>query len=354
MINIGVVGAGAWGLNLVRNIALSPLTELVAVCDPDEDARRTVASRYRGAPTTSSLDEFLATACMDAVVVASPAGLHYEHACAALQAGFHVLVEKPLAASATDAAELVLLARRLGRVLMVGHTFLYNNLVEEVKRRIEAGDLGKVRYMYGQRLNLGRVRRDVDTLWNLAPHDISIANFLQGDRPIGVNARGATYVQTERNIADVAFFQMNYAGGQLFSGHVSWLDPQKTRRIVVVGSERMLVYDDMDASRHIQIYDKRVEPDFQSPMRDFADFTARVTAGDLVIPNIRLKEPLSVEVEHFAACVRDESRPRTDGCAGVELVCILEAMSASMEQAGSMVEVDYSAVPDIPVPAVTS
>ena len=342
MINIGVIGAGAWGLNLIRNVALSPATDLIAVCDPSEKARRTVASRYRGASTTAHLEQFLDTDCMDAVIIASPACLHFEHARSALKAGFHVLVEKPLATRSQDAAELVRLAEQNGRILMVGHTFLYNNLVEEVKRRIDAGDLGDIRYMYGQRLNLGRVRSDVDVLWNLAPHDISIANFLQDARPLSVNARGASYVQVERNIADVAFFQMGYAGGQLFSGHVSWLDPQKIRRIVVVGSERMLVYDDMDASRHIQLYDKRVELEFQSPMQNFADFTTRVTAGDLVIPNIRLKEPLTVELEHFAASVRDGHRPRSDGRAGLELVCILEAMSASMEQGGAMLDVDYA------------
>ncbi len=345
MIHIGVIGAGGWGLNLIRNVAMSPVTELVAVCDPSEEARRTVVSRFGGVPTMTHTKDFLAppsrVAEMDAVIVASPARLHFRHAQAALSAGYHVLVEKPICTSSAEAAELVYLAQQQQRVLMVGHTFLYNNLVEEVKRRIDVGDLGDVRYLYSQRLNLGRVRSDVDALWNLAPHDISIANYLQNDQPVSINARGACYVQTERDVADVAFFQMAYGGGQLFSGHVSWLDPQKIRRIVVVGSERMLVYDDMDSTRHIQLYDKRVEQVFQSPMHDFADFSGRVTAGDLVIPSIRLREPLAVEIEHFAACVQDGATPRTDGRAGTDLVCILEAMSRSMKQNGAEVDVEY-------------
>jgi predicted dehydrogenase len=341
MIHVGVIGAGAWGNNLIRNVANSPLTELAAVCDPDEASRRRVASRYRGVVTLHGIDALLEMPGLDAIVVATPPHLHHIHAKAALEAGYHVLVEKPLCTTGRDARELVELADRKGLVLMVGHTFIYNNLVHEVKRRIDSGELGEVLYLYGQRLNLGKVRQDVDALWNLAPHDISIANYVLGARPVSVNARGACYVQRKRSLADVSFFEMDYPGGQMFSGHVSWLDPQKVRQMVVVGSERMLVYDDMDASRHIQVYDKRVELDFQSPQSDFADFSTRLRAGDLVIPNIRLQEPLGAEIEHFATCVQSGDRPVTDGRSGLELVCILEAMSRSMRERGALVEVDY-------------
>ncbi|HRX86931.1 MAG TPA: Gfo/Idh/MocA family oxidoreductase, partial [Phycisphaerae bacterium] len=200
------------------------------------------------------------------------------------------------------------------------------------------------------------VRQDVDALWNLAPHDISIANYLLGASPVSVNARGACYVQKRRGLSDVSFFQMDYPGGELVNGHVSWLDPQKVRRTVVVGSERMLVYDDMDTSRHIQLYDKRVELDFQAPLADYADFAARLRAGDLVIPNIKLREPLAAEIEHFAECVRTGAEPITSGRSGLELVCILEALSQSLAERGAAVDVDYhpAQVPARPAECVTA
>jgi len=345
MIQVGVIGAGAWGNNLIRNIAACPKMKLAAVCDPDDAARRRIATRYPAVRTVSDIDTLLTSSALDAVVIATPPRLHHAHARAALAAGCHVLVEKPLCTTSCDALELVELAQTADRVLMVGHTFIYNNLVHEVKRRIDAGDLGEVRYLYSQRLNLGSVRQDVDALWNLAPHDISIANYLLDGAPVSVNARGACYVQTQRGLSDVSFFQMDYPGGELASGHVSWLDPQKVRRTVVVGSERMLVYDDMDSARHIQLYDKRVELDFQAPLAEYADFAARLRAGDLVIPNIQLREPLAVEIDHFAECVLTGAKPVTDGRAGLELVCILEAMSQSLSAHGAAVDVQYAAAP---------
>jgi len=343
MIHVAVIGAGAWGTNLIRNVAACPQARLVAVCDPDETARRRVAARYPEVRTVSRLDALLETPALEAVVVATPPHLHHAHARTGLEAGYHVLVEKPMCTTSHDARNLVELAERADRVLMVGHTFIYNNLVHEVKKRIASGALGEVRYLYSQRLNLGAVRQDVDALWNLAPHDISIANYLLDARPVRVSARGACYVQRRRGLCDVTFFQLDYPGGELVHGHVSWLDPQKVRRTVVVGSERMLVYDDMDSARHIQVYDKRVELDFQAPLADYADFAARVRAGDLVIPNIQLKEPLAVEIAHFAECIRTGQRPTTDGRSGLELVCILEALSRSLAEDGAAVAVDYHA-----------
>ena len=343
MIHVGVIGAGAWGTNLIRNVVAGPLTELLGVCDSDEAARRRVAETYRHAVTVPDTEALLNMPGLDAIIVASPPHLHHVHAKSALKAGYHVLAEKPLCMNREDAADLVRTAERKNLRFMVGHTFIYNNLVHETKKLIDAGELGDVRYVYSQRVNLGRVRSDVDALWNLASHDISIANCLLEDRPRTVNARGVSYIQTRRNLADVAFFQMDYPGGQLVNGHVSWLDPQKVRRTVVVGSERMLVYDDMDSARHIQVFDKRVEVDFQSPMEDFADFKTRMRAGDLIIPNITLKEPLAVEVNHFAECVRDGRTPVTDGRSGLDMVCILEALSRSMDRHGEMTEVVYAA-----------
>lgn len=343
MINIGVAGAGAWGRNLLRNVASVPETALVAVCDPDPEALRIVRTGYPSAELHEEFSELLQNPRLDAVIIATPSHLHFDHARQAIEAGLHALVEKPMCMKSSQANRLISLARQRDRVLMVGHTFLYSNLVVEVKRLITSGELGEVLCIHSQRLNLGRVRKDVDALWNFAPHDISIAGFLLDSWPQTVNARGASFIQRASDIADIAFFQMDYAGGRLAAGHVSWLDPQRVRKTVVVGTEKMLVYDDLDTQRHIQIYDKRVEIEFQSSATDCGDFRTRVRAGDLAIPHIRLVEPLGVEIAHFADCIQNGTTPLTDGLNGLRVVCVLEAMSRSRHAGGAMVNVDYGA-----------
>ncbi|MCB9850121.1 MAG: Gfo/Idh/MocA family oxidoreductase [Phycisphaerales bacterium] len=338
MIRTAVIGAGAWGTNLIRNIAANPDMELVAVCDPDGDARKRVSTHYPETMALRGIDALLELPGLDAIVVATPPQLHHVHARAALEAGYHVLVETPLCTTSCDARELVELAEESALTLMVGHTYSYNNLLHEVKRRIDAGELGEVRYIHSQRLGLGRLRQDVDVLWGLAPHDIAIASYLLGDRPTQVNARGAN---CGREAADVCLLQMDYTGGQMVSGHVSRLEAHKVRRTVVVGSERTLVYDDLDTSRHIQVFDRSKEAEFQAPLTDYAEFATCVCAGDAVISNIKMREPLAVEIEHFAACARTGRTPLTDGRAGLQLVCTLEALAQSMDARGALVEVDY-------------
>jgi predicted dehydrogenase len=276
---------------------------------------------------------------LDALLIATPSHFHFEHARQALHAGIHVLVEKPMCMTSAEAQALVSLADARGLVLMAGHTFLYSDLVHEVKRRIDTGELGDVLYLYSQRLNLGRVRHDVDALWNFAPHDISIASFLLDAWPQTVNARGASLLPSGNGNADVAFFQMEFGGGCFMGGHVSWLDPQKSRRMVVVGTEKMLVYDDVDSQRHIQIYDKSVAVEFQSAFADFSEFKTRIRAGDLVIPCVRTTEPLSQEIEHFVRCIEGRETPRTDGKHGAMVVAVLEAMSESMARGGERIVV---------------
>ncbi len=341
MIRIGVAGAGAWGRNLLRNIAANPTVELTAICDTDDTARCEAGRLHASADTYDTFEKMLRVAGLDAVVVATPPLLHFEQANLALTAGLHVLVEKPMCTNAHDARSLIALARAQGRVLMAGHTFLYSNLVHEVKRRIDSGELGEILYIHSQRLNLGRVRRDVDALWNFAPHDISITSFLLGAWPRSVNARGATFVQRAADVADTAFFQMDFEGDRFFGGHVSWLDPQKVRRMVVVGSEKMLVYDDIDSHRHVQVYDKSVELEFQSSAASLSDFRTRIRAGDLIVPNISLIEPLRVEIAEFARCIRESSQPRADGMNGLRVVCVLEALSRSMKADGAPIKVEY-------------
>jgi len=251
------------------------------------------------------------------------------------------LVEKPLANSVREANELGAVAKQRGRVLMVGHTFLFNNIVHDVKRRIDKGDLGRVLYVYAQRLNLGRFRTDSDVVWTLAPHDVSILNLWFDARPERVSARGHTYVHPGSKVAEVAFVHLEYPNGRAAHLHLSWLDPQKRREMVVVGSERMLVYDDMNPDAHIRIYDKRAEAEHQSGNVDFADFTTRLRAGDLVVPNVRLVEPLKVEIAHFVDCIRETKTPRTDASHGVDVVAALEATSLSMAEGGKTIEIAY-------------
>ena len=341
MVNVGLVGVGAWGRNLLRNLAAAPNVCVAALCDPEAEVRKSISQQHRGAAAYEDFDAFLRHPLVDAVVIATPSGLHFGQARSAIEAGLHALVEKPMCMTSREARMLIELAKRKQRVLMVGHTFLYSNLVHEVKRRITSGELGEVLCIYSQRLNLGRVRSDVDALWNFAPHDISIVGYLLDDWPSAVNARGAGFIQRSENIADIAFFQMDFPQNRFVSGHVSWLDPQKVRRMVVVGSEKMLVYDDVDSERHIQIYDKCVEREFQSSAADFCDFRTKVRAGDLCIPNVRLVEPLGVEIAHFVECIRTGATPRSDGINGLRVIAVLEAMSASMRAGGARIEVNY-------------
>jgi predicted dehydrogenase len=342
MIKVALVGVGYWGPNLARNIAQCLDATLIGICDRDANRARKAAAAYPGAFADTEFAATLARPDVDAVVLATPSGHHFAQAKSALEAGKHVLVEKPLANSVGEATELAAIAKERNCVLMVGHTFLFNNIVHDVKRRIDNGDLGRVLYVYAQRLNLGRFRNDSDVVWTLAPHDLSILNWWFDSRPKFVSARGHTYIHPASKVAEIAFVHLEYPEDRVAHLHLSWLDPQKRREIVVVGSERMLVYDDMNSDAHIRIYDKRAEAEHQSGNIDFADFTTRLRAGDLVIPNVRLIEPLKVEVAHFVECIIGGKTPRTDAAHGAAVVAALEAISRSMAENGRTFEIEYS------------
>ncbi len=341
MIDVALIGHGYWGPNLFRNLKESPDARLVAVCDREPKVLARLAEKHPEVRGYASLEEMLARQDIDALIVATPSSFHHEHALAALRAGKHVMIEKPMTTRLAHAVELVEAADAAGRLLMVGHTFLFNNLVHEVKRRIAAHELGEIFYAYSQRLNLGVFRRDVDVLWTLAPHDISILNHWFDALPERVAARGLVCVAKETDVAEVAFAQLDYPDGRSAHLHMSWLDPQKSRKMVLVGAEKMLVYDDMNSEAHIQIYDKRVEKEFVRTGATFADFTTLVRAGDLVVPSIRLREPLAAEIAHFVECVRDGKRPLTDGRHGANVIAVLEAMSRSMKDGGRLATVEY-------------
>lgn len=304
-IRVAQIGVGYWGPNLLRNLVQNKSFRVTHVGESSPDRRNYVHGQYPDIELVETAEEVLDHPEIDAVVIATPAGTHYEFARRALENGKHILVEKPLATTPENVEELGHMARTKSLTCMVGHTFLYNNAVRYLKQLVDSGDLGQVRYVYCQRLNLGRVRSDVDALWNLAPHDVSILQYLFGDpTPLSVSKTGMSYVQN--GIHDVVFMNIVYPNRVMANVHVSWLDPFKTRRIVVVGSDRMVEYDDT-AEHKIAIYDKGVDKmavlgEHMDYDRTNVSFSYRT--GEVTYPKLEIAEPLQVEVSHFADCIR--------------------------------------------------
>ncbi len=307
------LGCGYWGPNLLRNFSALKDCHVKYVVDSSPERRSFVETHYPRTRAIESIKTVLDDPEVQAVIIATPAGTHFSLAKAALLAGKHVFVEKPLATKVSDVDELSRCADIHSRIVMAGHTFIYNTAVRYVKKLIDSGELGQIRYIYSQRLNLGRIRSDVDALWNFAPHDISIIQYWLGDPdPIAVSRLGMDYMQA--GIEDVVFLGLQYPGKVMANVHVSWLDPQKVRKMIVVGSQKMVVYDDV-ADDKIAIYDKGIDKrailgenmDFDSPQP--AQFNYR--SGDIVLPQIRFVEPIKVEAEHFADCIRTGKAPIT-------------------------------------------
>jgi predicted dehydrogenase len=344
-IRICQIGCGYWGPNVLRNLAANIDVELVGIIDSDPAVGKWAADQYPDLPFANDFNgELLKNWAVDAVVLATPAQTHHALAKTVLESGCHCLVEKPLAHTVTDCEDLINIAGKHDLILMVGHTFLYNGVVRKLKAIIENGELGEVYYAHAQRLNLGRIRTDVDAAWNLAPHDISILIYLFGGLPLRVAARGASFIQ--KSIVDVAFIDLEFPGGQYASIHVSWLDPQKTRRITLVGSKQMAVYDDV-AENKLTIFDKgvdRTHPERATLGRfeDFGTFQLLLRAGGIAIPEINFVEPLKVEVEEFINAIQEQRPALTDGSDGLNTVLVLEAATRSMATGGKFVEVPQS------------
>jgi len=338
MINIGIVGCGYWGPNLVRNFVELSNCTVSQLCDLDSNRLKTVSRRFQIERVTDDYRHILETSDIDGVVIATPAATHYQIAREAIQAGKHILVEKPLAMTSAECKELVELAERQGVILMTGHTFLYNAAVRWLKDYLDSGHLGDIFYIYSQRLNLGRVRQDVSALWNFAPHDISIILYLLGTRPYQVNARGLTYLQ--EGIADIVFMTLDFENGASAHVHISWLDPNKVRKMTVVGSEKMVIYDDVSANK-IQIFDKGVDRvgTKLSEFEGFGEFQLMLRSGDLHVPALKIKEPLSLEAAHFVECIETGSNPLSDGKDGYWVVKIMEAADASISKNGAPVAI---------------
>ena len=306
-INIAQLGCGYWGPNLLRNLFANPGCDVKWVVETSEDRQKYVQNLYPAVKITDDIRKVLTDYEIDAVVIATPAEYHYSLTIDSLKAGKHVLVEKPMAMNVEGVKEIGALAKENDLVAMVGHTFIYNAAVRYVKELIDSGKLGDIRYIYSQRVNLGRIRSDVDALWNLAPHDISIIQYwLNEPEPISVSRNGMAYVQ--EGVDDVVFMNIEYPDNVLANIHVSWLDPHKIRRMTVVGSEKMVVYDDI-AENKVAIYDKGIDRmavlgehmDFDDP----STFAFNHRSGDVVLPKIKWQEPLKVEIEHFVDCIQN-------------------------------------------------
>lgn len=335
-VRVGVVGVGYWGPNLLRNFHNCPGAEATWACDLNADRLAHMGSLYPTVKTTSDYQELLDDEALDAVVLATPANTHCELACRAMDAGKHVFVEKPMANSAEECRRMVAKAEETGRKIMVGHTFLYNSVVKTIKEMITSGELGDILYIYINRLNLGLFRDDCNVVWDLAPHDIAILGYLLDSDPESLVATGHAYVQPK--IEDVAFINLRYPGGVMAHLHVSWLDPNKVRRLTIVGSKKMLVYDDVSTTEKLRIYDKGVTvlPHYDT----FGEFQLSYRYGDIVLPRIDDSEPLKHEAQHFVDAIREDRNPLSDGQNGLVVVEALEAACRSIEAGGQHVELN--------------
>jgi len=322
-IRVGVVGLGYWGPNLARNLAAIPGCELAWLCDASEEARAKLAATFPAARATGEIDDLLGDPELDAVVLATPVPMHAEQAIAVASAGKHCFVEKPLALTAADAERVVAAAASAGKVLMVGHLLEYHPAVRKLKELVDSDELGGLYYIYGNRLNLGKLRADENALWSLGAHDVSVVLHLIGEEPDECLAHGASYVR--EGVQDVVFCYLRFPSGIVAHLHLSWLDPHKERRLTVVGARRMATFDDMLIEGKLTVYDKGFDED----TRSWGEYIAR--SGDTFSPRVSNLEPLRIECEHFIDCVRTGARPRSDGNSGLRVVRVLERLQRSLD-----------------------
>lgn len=328
-LRVAVIGAGYWGPNLIRNLNEAPGAEPVAVADLSQERLDGIRKRFPAVRLTTDHTTLVDDANVDAVAIATPVNTHRALVEQALAAGKHVFVEKPLAATSADAEAMVRAAEKAGRTLMVGHTFVYNPAVVTVRTLIENGELGRVNYVDSQRVNLGLHQFDINVLWDLGPHDVSISLYWLAEEPEWVQCIGACYVQPE--IEDVVFLTMGFPSGALAHAHLSWLAPSKLRTMTVIGSKKMAVYDDVHPQERVKVYDFGVES------LDGEELRRSYRAGDIHSPRVPITEALQLEMRHFIDCVRTGKKPRSDGEAGLRVVRVLEAGMRSLRSGGARV-----------------
>ena len=332
-INVAVVGCGYWGPNLIRNYNSLPGCNLRAVCDTSEDRLAHMKRLYPDVRTETDFAKLL-TDDIDAIAIATPVSFHHALAKESLAAGKHTFIEKPMTATVAEGEELVELAEKGGLTLMVGHTFLYSSPVRKIKELVDSGDIGEIRYISSRRLNLGLFQKDINVVWDLAPHDLSIIMYIMGSSPTALNCQGNANVTP--GIEDVANLTLQFEKNHYATVQSSWLDPRKVRDMTIVGSKRMIYYDDLEPLNKIQIYDMRVE---RPPHYDtFAEFQYSYHYGDLHVPYVKQSEPLGVECGHFMDCIRSGEEPISSGRSGLEVVRILESANKSISEQGRQIE----------------
>ncbi len=339
MINVGVIGCGYWGPNLIRNFNVLSNVELSMISDLDENRLTHVGMQYPNTTQTTNYKDILENPDVDAVVVATPMSTHFPLGSEVLKAGKHLFLEKPMATNSDDCRTLIDLAAKKNLQIMVGHTFIYTSAVNKIKSLMDGGEMGDIHYVNIERVNLGLFQKDANVVWDLAPHDISMLNFLFGSKPCKVNATGGCFVQKDLGIEDVAFITLEYPDGRLANIHVSWLDPCKIRRCTFVGSRKMLVYDDMSPSEKIRVFDKGV--DVQPHYDNFGEFQLLYRSGDIFSPHIDSAEPLKAEAAHFIDVIEGKAIGQSTGQHGLEVVQVLEQACESLKAGGKPLDLVY-------------
>jgi len=329
MATLACIGVGGWGKNLVRTFHSLPDCQLLYLCDLNPERLEEIGRSYPEIQRTTSFEQVLKDKQVQGVAIATTASEHYHLAKEALLAKKHVYIEKPMTLKASDAEELVALAKNSKCKLMVGHLLIYHPAIVRLKQLIEQGELGEIYYLYSQRVNLGVIREDENALWSFAPHDLSVILYLLESFPTSVSVRGKAYLR--EGIEDVVFVNLTFSKERMAQLHLSWLDPHKIRMITVVGSKKMAVFDDMESSEKLKVYDKGIYRPF------FATYGESLSLrfGDITIPHLEMVEPLTLECRHFIDCIQTNREPKTDGRQGLEVVRILEAAQASLEKEGA-------------------
>jgi predicted dehydrogenase len=335
-VGVAIIGCGYWGGHYVRIFNELPDSRVIAVCDQRPDRLREIARRFPGLYLTTQVDEAVTHPGVDAVIVCTEASAHYEMVRRALSAGKHVLVEKPLTTTSSDAEKLIELAESTSLTLAVGHTFVFNAGVRKVKEYIQKGE-GRVYYLYARRTNLGPIRRDVNAVWDLAPHDIAIFNYLLERLPLWVSAVGGTVLGNR--LHDVGFVSLGYPDNILAHVHVSWADPDKAREIVVVKNDKRIVFNDLNVVEPVRVFEKGVTPVEQDAW-SYEEFRFEIRDGDIISPRVEAVEPLKSQCRHFLECVVNWKPPVSGGLEGLHVVRVLEAVNRSLERKGIQVEVE--------------
>jgi predicted dehydrogenase len=328
MTTVAVVGAGAWGKNHIRVFSEIPNVQLKYICDNDSSKLLSIQKAYPQTKTVENLKPILLDQEVQGVVVASSALSHYSLSKEILLANKDVLIEKPMALNSENSEEILEIAEKRKRILMVGHLLIYHPVINRLKGMITSGELGKIYYIYTQRVNLGVIRQDENALLSFAPHDLSVILHLLDEEPVTASAHGESYIQNE--IEDVVFLTLQFSDGKMANIHLSWLDPHKLRKITIVGSKKMVVFDDMEVSEKLKIYDKGVGSPSYSTYGEYLG----LRFGDITIPSVKMVEPLRAEAEHFIQCIESRKEPKTGGRDGLKVVKILMAAQKSLKEKG--------------------